>query len=245
MLTYTELEVYTMTCTCTTDHVADLERVSAELPIGSRFLSCKSPSGVTRGDHKAGRKGSFGHNMSCTIRVASQGRPIHAKLFTTGSIQLAGALSLRSAHEAAEHLCDAVGLSSPVDMRTRLLNCGLRASCRLNLKRCKDNLRELGIRHEYDPDRYSAVKASIFFGRSSDQDNRCACAVSCADKLSKHRLCQMVTVSIFESGAILASGGSSMANVLSAVSKIKGAIEDGAASSDEAILAMLKALRAA
>lgn len=245
MVSYTPIEVYTMTCTCSTDHVDDLERVSSTLPIGSIVLSCKSPSGATRGDHKRGREGSFGHNMSCTLKVPCQGRPIHAKLFKTGSIQIAGALTLEAAREAADALCDAVGLSSPVDMRTRLLNCGLRASCRLNLERCRENMRSRGVRNEYDPDRYSAVKACVFFGRSADRENRCKCAVSCADKVSKNRLCRMVTASVFESGAILVSGGSSMADVEAAVETIKACIDDGAASSNEAILLKLKAMSVA
>lgn len=241
MAEYSALEVYTMTCTCTTDEVDDLDCVFAELPVGRTITSCKSPSGATRGNHKAGRKGAFGQNVSCTLSVPSQDRPIHAKLFKTGSIQIAGALSLESAHEAAGALCAAAGISAPVDMRTRLMNCGLRAGSRLNLARCRDAMRERGIRNEYDPDRYSAVKACVFFGRGSDGDNRCACAVSCADKASKNRLCQMVTVSVFESGAILVSGGASMPNVRTAVDKIKECIA-GAASSDESILLKLKAL---
>lgn len=234
-----------MTCTCTTDGVDDLERVFAQLPIGPTILSCKSPSGATRGEHKAGREGSFGHNLSCTLKVPTQLRPIHAKLFRTGSIQIAGALSLAAAHEAAAALCDAAGVSSPVDMRTRLTNCGLRAGSRLNLARCRDSMRALGIRNEYDPERYSAVKACVFFGRGSDAENRCTCAVSCADKASKNRLCQMVTVSVFESGAILVSCGSSMSNAAAAVARLKGCIDAGAANSDESILSKLKALSAA
>ena len=238
--------MYTMTCTCTTERVsADLERVSAELEIGAVILSCKSPSGVTRGEHRRGRDGSFGHNMSCTLKVPCQARPIHAKLFQTGSIQIAGALSLRAAHEAADHLCNAAGLPSPVDMRVRLMNCGIRASARLNLVRCRDSMCSRGIRTEYDPDRYSAVKACLFFGKGADGDNRCTCAASCADKVSRNRLCQMVTVSVFESGAVLLSGGSSMDNVGCAVERIKECIDDGSASSEDAILAKLKALSVA
>lgn len=242
MVEYSAVEVYTMTCTCVTDHVDDLERAFADIPVGQTIVSCKSPSGATRGDHKVGRDGAFGKNLSCTLKVPSQARPIHAKLFKTGSIQIAGALSTESAHEAADALCDAVGLSAPVDMRIRLVNCGLRAGSRLNLALCRDAMRERGIRNEYDPDRYSAVKACVFFGRGADDDNRCSCAVSCADKVSKNRLCQMVTVCVFESGAILVSGGASMSNVAVAVSRIKECVDAGAASSDESILTKLKAL---
>jgi TATA-box binding protein (TBP) (component of TFIID and TFIIIB) len=245
MAEYSAIEVYTMTCTCTTDNVDDLERVFRGLPIGRTIVSCKSPSGATRGDHKTGREGAFGHNVSCTLKVPSQDRPIHAKLFKTGSIQIAGALSLQSAHEAAGALCDAAGISTPVDMRTRLMNCGLRVGSRLNLARCRDAMRERGIRNEYDPDRYSAVKACVFFGRGADGENRCACAVSCADKSSKNRLCQMVTVCVFESGAILVSGGASMSNVSAAVARIKECVDAGAASSVVSILAKLKAMCAA
>lgn len=252
MVEFSPIEVYTITCTCSTDRVeGDLERLFADLPLGvpgagAAVLSCKSPSGATRGAHRPGREGSFGHNLSCTVAVPSQGRPIHVKLFVTGSIQMAGALSLEAAYEAAEALCDAAGLSKPVDMRTRLMNCGVRASRRLNLSRCRANMRARGIRHEYDPDRYSAIKACVFFGRSADGDNRCTCAVSCADKASKNRLCRMVTVSVFESGAVLISGGSSMENVAGAAARIQECIgDDAACPTDAAVLERLKAMGAA
>lgn len=213
----TDLVVYTITCTCsTTRPEGDLEALAATLPLSpDGVTSSSSPAGVRRGDarpRKARRGGSFGYNMSCAVRVASQERTVHIKLFRTGSLQIAGALTVEAAYSAARLLTAVCGLDDPVDMSVRMINSGFRAGP-LDLIKCRDLFRGRDVAVEYDPVRYSAVKVSFFYANSADRapakdDGRCPCAVACGKKGRKHRRCDMVTVSIFAGGSVGVSGPS-------------------------------------
>jgi hypothetical protein len=226
-MNFSALETYTMTCTCSTAAVAeDLEQLAATMPLAADsvgVVSVKSPSGRVRGaSSKKPSKGAFGHHMSVTTRVVEQRRPIHVKLFRTGSMQIAGALSTEAAYAAALSLCRLCGLEDPVDLSVRMINSGMRCSERLDMAACLSALRAAGIVTEYDPSRYAAVKASLFFAPDESAAGvSCLCTKSCATKRPKHRWCQMVTVAIFDSGAIGISGGSCWRHILRSEAIVK------------------------
>jgi len=219
--TFTEPRVFTITCTARAGvDIADLDALAAAVTIAAGAVGvafCRGPSGAVRGAAPAKRppQHSFGRQITMGVRCASQPeRDVHVKLFGNGTLQIAGCLRADAGYEAAELTCAACGfVAPPVDLVVRMINCGFRASHRLNLAACVGAARGAGLMATYDPCCYSALKLSLFFGLGGDAVPACRCATHCATKKPSNRLCRMVVVSLFESGAIGVSGATTQDHV--------------------------------
>ena len=233
-LTFTPAEVYTVTCTCRSGvEIEDLEELSAGVVISEGespgVVYCKSPKGVERGALPTKRrvlKRAFGRQITFGVRVPQQDRLVHLKMFSNGTIQTTGALDQDTAYAAASLTCLACGIdASPVDLAVRMINCGFKASRRLNLVACFHAARASGMTVSYDPCCYSALKISLFFPPDG-VGHACKCATSCMTKKPRHRWCQMVTVSVFESGSVGVSGGVTSAELERAAALVRGVLQD-------------------
>lgn len=234
-LTFTPAEVYTMTCTCRSGvEIDDLEELAADVVISTGaspgVVYCKSPSGVERGDVPVKQrvlKRAFGRQITFRVRVPQQERLVHLKMFSNGTIQTTGALDEDTAYSAAGLACTACGIdASPVDLAVRMINCGFKASRRLNLVACFHAARAAGMAVSYDPCCYSALKISLFFPQDG-VGHACKCATNCMTKKPRHRWCQMVTVSVFESGSVGVSGGVTHEELERAATLVRGVLKDG------------------
>lgn len=233
-LSFTPTEVYTVTCTCRSGvEVDDLEAMAADVVIADGdspgVVYCKSPSGVERGAAPAKRravKRAFGRQITFRVRVPQQERLVHLKMFSNGTIQTTGALDKDTAYAAASLACLACGIdATPVDIAVRMINCGFKASKRLNLVACFHAARAAGMAVSYDPCCYSALKVSLFFPPDGI-GHSCKCVTNCMTKKPRHRWCQMVTVSVFESGSVGVSGGVTPAELERAASLVRGVLQD-------------------
>ncbi len=251
MITFSEFVIWTVTCTCRAGvDVDDLDALFLRVALAAAgapgVVFCRSPQGELRGDAPPRRapKRAFGRQITFGVRVAAQKRLIHLKLFGNGTIQTTGALAADAAYDAARHVCAAAGFAqAPIDLAVRMINGGIRASCRLNLLACFDAARAAGALVSFDPCCYSALKVSLFYGKGGG--HACACAAHCVTKKPRNRLCRMVTVSVFESGSVGISGAVTSAQVHAAVDLMSCVISGcrGAAQLSEAeILAWLRRL---
>jgi len=247
---FDELCVHTMTCTCRSGvrvSDGDLEALCATVPLRDGIMFCTSPLGLRRGPVPDKRGRPFGYNASFGVTVAEQARPVHVKLFSSGTMQIAGSLTLAAAYAAAKTVSSSCGQGvSPVDLVVHMINAGTRAPQPLDLKACYSLVRASGLVVSYDPCRYSALKTSVFFGQADSpetQDGVCRCASPCVAKSSRHRMCHMVTISVFGSGAVGATGGGTLRHLERALELVASSFRDAPEARQRDAAAVLQELR--
>ena len=245
-----ELCVHTMTCTCRSGVRVtneELEALCASVTLSDAILFCTSPLGIRRGPVPTERGKPFGYNASFCVKVADQARPVHVKLFSSGTMQIAGSLSREAAYSAARTVSASCGQGlEPVDLVVHMINAGTRAPTPLDLKACYALVSASGLVVSYDPCRYSALKASIFFDQTDDpgaQDGVCRCSSPCVAKSSRHRLCHMVTISLFGSGAVGVTGGATMRHLERALELVASSIRDAPEARQRDAASVLEELR--
>lgn len=202
-------------------------------------------------ENKTKKKKTFYNQATAIIRVLDQEtnlKEVNCKLFSNGRIQMTGIKSIESAEFSLKLLFDSIKNLSYLDNDGNTINAitdKINASCgKINIhlinsdyttgfKIKRDILHDLlvnsyNIYSTYEPCIYPGVNTKYYWNNSNTEDGVCECDVECDGKGNGDGdgKCKKVTISIFQSGAIIITGATSIEQLNSAYSFINRVLDE-------------------
>jgi TATA-box binding protein (TBP) (component of TFIID and TFIIIB) len=185
------------------------------------FAQCKvggvvhSKGQYTKNRNKNKKSGVFENQTTVIFRINKMAPKylMNVKVFKTGAMQIAGALSKEDGALCIGAIASLCGNgASPLDVQVRLMNADFRVQMRMSCKALYSSIVKSGVPVSYDPNIYPAVKVMYMYNDTKKSETPlgiCTCEVPCVGKGRHHGQCKKVTISIFQSGCVIVTGATS------------------------------------
>ena len=202
-------------------------------------------------ENKTKKKKTFYNQATTIIRVADKEnslKEVNCKLFSNGRIQMTGIKSIHSAESSLKLLFDSIKNLSNLDNDGNVVNavtdkinahCGkinihlINSDYTTGFKIKRDVLHDLlvnsyNIYSTYEPCIYPGVNTKYYWNTTNTMEGVCDCSEECNGKGrgDGDGKCKKVTISIFQSGAIIITGATSIEQLNAAYSFINRVLDE-------------------
>jgi len=212
------------------------------------IIGCKSKNKPIKGHFKKNKKGNFYNSVALNVLIDNN-KCINVKLFNNGKVQMTGVPNEEQGKRALDLVIELIK-SMPDDLvtgkkvafnkknismkyfNTVLINsdyfCGFEIQ-RENLYQILSEKYDLSI--SYEPENYPGVKLEYFWNRhnlNTPTEGHCICKQKCIGKGlgNGDGDCKKITVSTFQSGKIIVTGGRSLEQLNYAYNFINKILKD-------------------
>jgi TATA-box binding protein (TBP) (component of TFIID and TFIIIB) len=201
-------------------------------------------------ENKTKKKKTFYNQATIILRLLDQSntlKEVNSKLFSNGRIQMTGIKSIESAEASLKLLFNSIKNLSYIDSEGKTIyaindkinaHCGkinihlINSDYKTGFKIKRDILHDLlvntyDIYSTYEPCIYPGVNTKYYWNKTNTMDGVCGCSVECNGKGGGNGdgECKKVTISIFQSGAIIITGATNIEQLNSAYNFINRVLD--------------------
>lgn len=235
-VSYTPYEISTITVTGNVNSHLNLDAFYEFIDIDKYDMIRYVEYGSTKSDHcykgvresKTKKTKPFGKRFDnqMTLHVVDGEAKYNVKLFKNGKLQMTGVKDVDFAKDVVDELIKIITIENKqqriilndcgelenCNFKTQLINCYFRINYKVNraeLYRLLSNKYSLNC--TYEPCIYQGVKLTYYFNGNSE-NGKCNCLKRCLGKGPK-TICKKVTVATFQSGCVMISGATEIAQI--------------------------------